>query len=162
MLELLTYLRANGFKTFIVSGGGTEFLRAFAEITYGVPPEQVIGSSGKLKFEIRNGKPVLIKLPEIDFISDNVAKPAAIQKHIGRRPIASFGNSDGDLEMLQWTSAGEGARFALLIHHTDATREWAYDTSPMGKLDKALDEANANGWTVVDMMRDWRRVFPFE
>ena len=162
MLELLTYLRANGFKTFIVSGGGTEFLRAFAEITYGVPPEQVIGSSGKLKFEIRNGKPVLIKLPEIDFIDDSVGKPAAIQKHIGRRPIASFGNSDGDLEMLQWTSAGEGARFALLIHHTDATREWAYDTSPMGKLDKALDEANANGWTVVDMMRDWRRVFPFE
>jgi phosphoglycolate phosphatase-like HAD superfamily hydrolase len=162
MLELLTYLRANGFKTFIVSGGGNEFMRAFAETTYGVPPEQVIGSSGKVKFEMRNGKPVLIKLPEIDFIDDSVGKPAAIQKHIGRRPIASFGNSDGDLEMLQWTSAGKGARFALLIRHTDATREWAYDTSPMGRLDKALDEANAKGWTVVDMMSDWRRVFPFE
>jgi phosphoglycolate phosphatase-like HAD superfamily hydrolase len=162
MLELLTYLRANGFKTFIVSGGGNEFMRAFAEITYGVPPEQVIGSSVKVKFEMRNGKPVLIKLPEIDFINDNVGKPAAIQKHIGRRPISSFGNSDGDLEMLQWTSAGKGARFALLIHHTDATREWAYDNSPMGKLGKALDEANAKGWTIVDMARDWRRVFPFE
>jgi len=162
MLELLAYLRANGFKTFIVSGGGNEFMRAFAEITYGVPPEQVIGSSVKVKFEMRNGKPVLIKLPEIDFINDNVGKPAAIQKHIGRRPIASFGNSDGDLEMLQWTSAGKGARFALLIHHTDATREWAYDNSPMGKLDKALDEANAKGWTIVDMARDWRQVFPFE
>ena len=127
MLELLTYLRANGFKTFIVSGGGIEFMRAFAEKTYGVPPEQVIGSSGKLKFEMRDGEPVLIKLPEIDFVDDNVGKPAAIQKHIGRRPIASFGNTDGDLEMLQWTTAGKGARFALLVHHTDATREWAYD-----------------------------------
>jgi hypothetical protein len=135
---------------------------AGAETTYGVCPEQVIGSSGRLRFEIRNGKPVLIKLPEIDFINDNVGKPAAIQKHIGRRPIASFGNSDGDLEMLQWTSAGKGPRFALLIHHTDATREWAYDYSPMWKLDKALDEANAKGWTVVDMTRDWRRVFAFE
>jgi phosphoglycolate phosphatase-like HAD superfamily hydrolase len=154
MLELLTYLRVNGFKTFIVSGGGNEFMRAFAEMTYGVPPEQVIGSSGKLKFEMRNGKPVLIKLPEIDFINDNVGKPAAIQKHIGRRPIAAFGNSDGDLEMLQWTSAGKGARLALLVHHTDAIREWAYDSSPMGKLDKALDEAHAKGWTVVDMTRD--------
>jgi hypothetical protein len=163
MLELLTYLRANGFKTFIVSGGGIEFMRAFAEITYGVPPEQVIGSSGKLKFEMKNGKPVLLKIPEIDFVDENVGKPAAIQKHIGRRPIASFGNSDGDLEMLQWTSAGKGARFALLIRHTDATREWAYDrNSPIGKLDKALDEANAKGWTVVDMTSDWRRVFPFE
>jgi phosphoglycolate phosphatase-like HAD superfamily hydrolase len=162
MLELLTYLRANGFKIFIVSGGGNEFIRAFAEMTYGVPPEQVIGSSGKLKFEMRNGTPVLIKIPEIDFINDNVGKPAAIQKHIGRRPIASFGNSDGDLEMLQWTSAGKGARFALLVHHTDANREWAYDNSPMGKLDKALDEAHVKGWTVVDMTSDWRRVFPFE
>ena len=162
MLELLAYLRVSGFKNFIVSGGGIEFMRAFAEMTYSVPPEQVIGSSGKLKFEMQNGKPVLIKIPEIDFINDNVGKPAAIQKHIGRRPIAAFGNSDGDLEMLQWTSGGKGARFALLVHHTDAIREWAYDKSPMGKLDKALDEANAKGWTVVDMMRDWRRVFPFE
>jgi phosphoglycolate phosphatase-like HAD superfamily hydrolase len=162
MLELLSYLRTNGFKTFIVSGGGIEFMRAFAEKTYGVPPEQVIGSSGKLKFEMRNGEPVLIKIPEIDFVNDNVGKPAAIQKHIGRRPIASFGNSDGDLEMLQWTSAGKGARFGLVVHHTDATREWAYDAAPMGKFGRVLDESNAKGWTVVDMARDWRRVFPFE
>jgi len=163
MLELLTYLRANGFKTFIVSGGGIEFMRAFAEVTYGVPPEQVIGSSGKLKFEMRDGNPVLSKLPEIELVNDNFEKPAAIQKYIGRRPIAAFGNSDGDLEMLQWTTAGKGARFALLVHHNDATREWAYDREPsIGQLDKALDEANAKGWTVVDMKNDWRRVFPFE
>jgi phosphoglycolate phosphatase-like HAD superfamily hydrolase len=163
MLELLTYLRANGFKTFIVSGGGIEFMRAFAETTYGVPPQQIIGSSGKLKFEMRGGNPVLIKLSEIELLNDNVEKPAAIQKYIGRRPIAAFGNSDGDLEMLQWTTAGKGARFALLVHHNDATREWAYDRNPsIGQLDKALDEANAKGWTVVDMKDDWRRVFPFE
>jgi phosphoglycolate phosphatase-like HAD superfamily hydrolase len=163
MLELLTYLRAKGFKTFIVSGGGIEFMRAFAEVTYGVPPEQVIGSSGKLKFEMRDGQPVLSKLPEIELVNDNVEKPAAIQKFIGRRPIAAFGNSDGDLEMLQWTAAGTGARFALLIHHNDAIREFAYDRTPsIGQLDKALDEANAKGWTVVDMKNDWRSVFPFE
>jgi phosphoserine phosphatase len=163
MLELLAYLRANGFKTFIVSGGGVEFMRAFAEITYGVPPEHVIGSSGRLRFEMQDGEPVLVKLHEIDVVNDSVEKPAAIQKHIGRRPIAAFGNSDGDLEMLQWTTAGKGARFALLIRHTDATREWAYDRNPsIGQLDKALDEANAKGWTVVDMKNDWRRVFPFE
>jgi phosphoserine phosphatase len=163
MLELLAYLRDNGFKTFIVSGGGIEFMRTFAEITYGVPPEQVIGSSGKLKYEMRDGEPVLTKLLEIDLIDDTVEKPAAIQKHIGRRPIAAFGNSDGDLEMLQWTIAGKGARLAMLIHHADATREWAYDRNwPIAKLDKALDEANAKGWTVVDMKNDWRRVFPFE
>ena len=163
MLELLAYLRANGFKTFIVSGGGIEFMRAFAEVTYGVPPEQVIGSSGKLKFEMRDGQPVLIKLPEIELVNDNVEKPAAIQKFIGRRPIAAFGNSDGDLEMLQWTVAGTGARFALLVHHNDAIREFAYDRTPsIGQLDKALDEANAKGWTVVDMKNDWRRIFPFE
>jgi phosphoserine phosphatase len=163
MLELLAYLRANGFKTFIVSGGGIEFMRTFAEVTYGVPPEQVIGSSGKLKFEIRDGQPVLTKLVEIEILDDNVVKPAVIQNHIGRRPIASFGNSDGDLAMLQWTTAGKGARFAMLVHHTDAAREWAYDRAPsMGQLDKALDEANAKGWTVVDMKNDWRRIFPFE
>jgi len=163
MLELLGYLQANGFKTFIVSGGGVEFMRTFAEITYGVPPEQVIGSSGKLKFEMRDGKPVLVKLPQIEVVDDSVEKPAAIQKHIGRRPIASFGNSDGDLEMLQWTTAGKGARFALLVHHNDATREWAYDRNPsIGQLDKALDEAAVKGWTVVDMKNDWRRVFPFQ
>jgi hypothetical protein len=161
MLELLTYLRAKGFKTFIVSGGGIEFMRAFAEVTYGVPPEQVIGSSGKLKFEMRDGQPVLSKLPEIELINDNVEKPAAIQKFIGRRPIAAFGNSDGDLEMLQWTAAGTGARFALLVHHNDAIREFAYDRAPsIGQLDKALDEANAKGWTIVDMKNDWRRIFP--
>ena len=163
MLELLAYLRANGFKTFIVSGGGIEFMRAFAEVTYGVPPEQVIGSSGKLKFEMRDGQPMLTKLPEIELVNDNVEKPAAIQKFIGRRPIAAFGNSDGDLEMLQWTVAGKGARFALLVHHNEAIREWAYDRAPsIGQLDKALDEANAKGWTVVDMRNDWRRIFPFE
>jgi phosphoglycolate phosphatase-like HAD superfamily hydrolase len=163
MLELLTYLRTNDFKTFIVSAGGIEFMRTFAEMTYGVPPEQVIGSSGKLAFEMRDGSPVLVKLLEIEFVNDNAGKPVAIQKHIGRRPIASFGNSDGDLEMLQWTTAGTGARFAMLIQHTDMTREWAYDrNSPFGRLDKALDEAHAKGWTVVDMKNDWRRVFPFE
>jgi phosphoglycolate phosphatase-like HAD superfamily hydrolase len=163
MLELLTLLRANGFKTFIVSGGGIEFIRGFAEMTYGIPPEQVIGSSGRLAFEMRDGIPVLVKLLDIDFVNDNAGKPAGIQKHIGRRPIASFGNSDGDLEMLQWTTAGAGARFALLVHHTDVTREWAYDRhATFGRLDKALDEANAKGWTVVDMKNDWQRVFPFE
>jgi phosphoserine phosphatase len=163
MLELLAYLRANGFKTFIVSGGGIEFMRAFAEVTYGVPPEQVVGSSGKLKFEMRDGQPTLTKLPEIELVNDNVEKPAAIQKFIGRRPIAAFGNSDGDLEMLQWTAAGTGARFALLVHHTDEVREFAYDrVLSIGQLDKALDEANAKGWTVVDMKNDWRRIFPFE
>jgi phosphoserine phosphatase len=146
MLELLSYLRANGFKTFIVSGGGIEFMRAFAEVTYGVPPEQVIGSSGKLKFEMRDGQPVLRKLPEIELVNDNVEKPAAIQKFIGRRPIAAFGNSDGDLEMLQWTAAGTGARFALLVHHNDAIREFAYDRTPsIGQLDKALDECQYEG-----------------
>jgi haloacid dehalogenase-like hydrolase len=163
MLELLAYLRDNGFKTFIVSGGGVEFMRVFAEVAYGVPPEQVIGSSGKLKFEMRDGIPALIKLQEIDLLNDSNEKPAAIQKHIGRRPIAAFGNSDGDLQMLQWTTAGSGLRFALLIHHNDEVREWAYDRNPsIGQLDKALDEAEAKGWTVVDMKNDWRRIFPFE
>jgi phosphoserine phosphatase len=163
MLELLAFLRANGFKNFIVSGGGIEFMRAFSEVTYGVPPEQVIGSSGKLKFEMRDNGPVLTKLPEIEVVNDTAEKPAAIQKYIGRRPIAAFGNSDGDLEMLQWTTAGKGARLALLVHHNDAAREWAYDREPaIGQLDKALDEATANGWTVADMKNDWRRVFPFE
>ena len=152
MLELLAYLRANGFKTYIVSGGGIELMRVFAEKSYGVPPEQVIGSSGKLKFEMRDGEPVLIKLPEQAFNDDNVEKPVGIQQHIGR-----------DLEMLQWTSAGKGARFALLVHHTDATRARAYDrNSSVGRLDKAVDEANAKGRTVVDMKKDWRRVFSFE
>ncbi len=163
MLELLEYLRANGFKTFIVSGGGIEFMRTFAEQTYGIPHHQVIGSSGKLKFDIRDGNPVLLKLAEVNFIDDNAGKPVGIQHHIGRRPIAAFGNSDGDLQMLQWTTAGKGARLGLLVRHTDAGREWAYDrNSDIGRLDKALDEANEKGWTVVDMRNDWRRVFPLE
>jgi len=163
MLELLAYLRANGFKTFIVSGGGIEFMRPWTEKVYGIPPEQVIGSSIKTKFELRDGKPVLVRLPEVDFIDDKAGKPVAINQHIGRRPIAAFGNSDGDLQMLQWTTAGSGARFALLVHHTDAEREWAYDrTSSIGRLDKALDEAQAKGWTVVDMKNDWKIIFPFE
>ncbi|NOY41300.1 MAG: haloacid dehalogenase-like hydrolase [Planctomycetes bacterium] len=163
MLELLDYLRANGFKTYIVSGGGIEFLRVFAEEAYGIPPEQVIGSSIKTKFELRDGQPVIVRLPEIDFIDDKEGKPVAINKFIGRRPIAAFGNSDGDLQMLQWTAAGEGPRFCLLVHHTDAEREWAYDRdSHIGKLDKGLDEAKRRGWTVVDMKRDWNVVYPFE
>jgi phosphoglycolate phosphatase-like HAD superfamily hydrolase len=160
MLELLAYLRANGFKTFIVSGGGIEFMRAFAEQAYGIPPEQVIGSSGKLKFEMRNGKPVLVKLPQIDFVDDKDGKPVGIQKFIGRRPIAAFGNSDGDLQMLQWTTAGSGPRFALYVRHTDAEREWAYDRqSSIGRLDQGLTEAQAKGWTVVSMKDDWKTVF---
>jgi hypothetical protein len=163
MLELLAYLRANAFKTFIVSGGGIEFMRPWVEKTYGIPPEQVVGSSVKTKFEVRDGKRVLVRLPEVNFIDDNVGKPVGINQHIGRRPIAAFGNSDGDLQMLQWTTAGTGARFALIVHHTDAVREWAYDReSAIGKLDKALDEAKAKGWTVVDMKNDWKRIFPFE
>jgi phosphoglycolate phosphatase-like HAD superfamily hydrolase len=163
MLELLRYLRANGFKTFIVSGGGVEFMRVFAERAYGIPPEQVIGSSGKQKFELRDGRPVLVKLPALDFLDDKEGKPIAIQKIIGRRPLAAFGNSDGDLAMLQWTCAGPGARFCLYVHHTDEAREWAYDrNSHIGRLDKGLDEARAKGWTVTDMKRDWNVIFPFE
>jgi hypothetical protein len=161
MLELLAYLRANGFKTYIVSGGGIEFMRPWTEQVYGVPPEQVIGSSIKTQFEMRNGGPVLMRLPEADFIDDKAGKPVGIQKFIGRRPIAAFGNSDGDQQMLEWTAAGEGARLMLLVHHTDATREYAYDRqSSVGTLNKALDEASAKGWVVVDMKRDWKTVFP--
>jgi phosphoserine phosphatase len=163
MLELLEYLRANEFKTFIVSGGGVDFMRAFAEKTYGIPPEQVIGSTGKLQFEIRDGTPVLVKLPGAEFVDDKEGKPMAIQRYIGRRPIASFGNSDGDLQMLQWTGAGSGARLCLFVHHTDAEREWAYDReSSIGRFDKGLDEAAAKGWTVVDMKRDWKVIHPFQ
>lgn len=160
MLELLEYLRANGFKTYITSGGGIEFMRTFSEEVYGIPPEQVIGSSIKTKFKLLNGKPVLIRLPKMNFLDDKEGKPIAINQHIGRRPIAAFGNSDGDLQMLQWTMAGKGKRFALLVHHTDAKREWAYDRkSHIGHLDKALDEARAKGWTVVNMKQDWNRIF---
>lgn len=163
MLELMKYLRANGFKTYIVSGGGIEFLRVFAEDVYGIPPEQVIGSSIKTKFEFREGKPVIVRLPEIDFIDDKAGKPVAINKFIGRRPIAAFGNSDGDLQMLQWTTTSGGIRFGLLVHHTDAKREWAYDRkSNVGRLDVALDEAKQQGWTVMDMKLDWKTIYPFQ
>jgi len=163
MLELLTYLRESGFKTYIVSGGEADFMRPWAEKVYGIPPEQVVGSSVKLKLEMRDVHPVLMRLPEIDFVDDGPGKPVGIQKFIGRRPIAAFGNSDGDHQMLQWTAAGEGRRFMLLVHHTDAEREWAYDRqSPVGRLDKALDEAQSRGWTVVDMKKDWKKIFPFE
>ena len=163
MLEVLAYLRAKGFKTFIVSGGGIEFMRPWSEKVYDVPPEQVIGSSIKVKFEIHEGTPVLVRLPKIDFIDDKEGKPVAIHQQIGRRPIAAFGNSDGDLQMLQWTTAGQGPRFALYVHHTDIEREWAYDRkSNIGRLDKGLDEAQAKGWTVVDMKQDWKVIYPHE
>jgi phosphoglycolate phosphatase-like HAD superfamily hydrolase len=162
MLELVAYLRANGFKTFIVSGGGIDFMRPWTARVYGIPPEQVVGSSGKTKFEMRDTKPVLMRLPEVDFIDDGPGKPVGIHAHIGRRPIAAFGNSDGDLQMLEWAKGGSGVRFALIVHHTDAEREWAYDRkSSVGKLDKALDAAQAEGWTVVDMKNDWKKIFPF-
>jgi hypothetical protein len=163
MLELLAYLRTNGFKTFIVSGGGIEFMRPWTEKVYGIPPEQIVGSSIKTQFKLRDGKPVLVRLPEIDFIDVKAGKPVGIHKFIGRRPIAAFGNSDGDLQMLQWTTAGDGARFALIVHHTDAAREWAYDReSHIGKLDKALDEAPQRGWVVVYMKQDWKVIYPFQ
>jgi phosphoserine phosphatase len=162
MHELLAYVRAHGFKTYIVSGGGIEFMRPWTDKVYGVPPEQVIGSTIKTNFEQRDGKFVLFRLPEVDFIDDKTGKPVSINKFIGRRPIAAFGNSDGDLQMLQWTTAGEGPRFGLIVHHTDAEREWAYDRqSSIGHLDKALDEAAQRGWTVVSMKTDWKRIFPF-
>jgi hypothetical protein len=156
MLELLAYLRANGYKTFIVSGGGVEFMRPWADEVYGIPPEQIVGSSIKTKFEMRASGPVLVRLPQIDFIDDKAGKPVGINSHIGRRPIAAFGNSDGDLQMLEWTTAGHGARFALLVHHTDAAREYAYDKG----AEQALEEAKAKGWTVVDMKKDWKQVYP--
>jgi phosphoglycolate phosphatase-like HAD superfamily hydrolase len=161
MLELLAYLRGNGFKTYLVSGGGVEFMRPWAEQVYGIPPEQVVGSSGKLKLEVRDGRPVLVKLPEIDLIDDKEGKPVGIQQRIGRRPIAAFGNSDGDLQMLQWTTAGAGARFALFVHHDDAAREFAYDRNDkLQQFNIGWDEAIARKWTVVSMRGDWNTVFP--
>jgi phosphoserine phosphatase len=161
MLELLDLLRANGFRTYIVSGGGIEFMRAWVERVYGIPPEQVIGSSIETKFEMRASGPVLVRIPQVDFVDDNVGKPVGIHKFIGRRPLLAFGNSDGDHQMLQWTAAGGGLRLMGLVHHTDAEREWAYDRdSLVGRLDRALDEAREKGWTVVDMKRDWRVVYP--
>jgi len=161
MLELIAFLRVNGFKTFIVSGGGIEFMRPWSQTIYGVPPEQVIGSSIKTKFDMRNGSPVLVRLPEIDFIDDKDGKPVAIQKFIGRRPIAAFGNSDGDLQMLQWTTAGSGRRLGVIVHHDDSEREYAYDRqSKIGQLNTALDDASAQKWVVVSMKSDWSRIFP--
>jgi phosphoserine phosphatase len=163
MLELLDFLRANGFRTYIVSGGGIEFMRPWVEDVYGIPPEQVIGSSIETKFEMRDSGPVLVRIPKVDFVDDNEGKPVGIHKFIGRRPILAFGNSDGDHQMLQWTAAGDGARLMGLVHHTAADREWAYDReSHVGRQDKALDEAREKGWTVVDMAREWRAVYPWE
>jgi phosphoserine phosphatase len=163
MLEVLSLMRQYEFKTFIVSGGGIEFMRPWVPRIYGIPPEQVIGSSIKTRFEMRDGRPVLFRLAEVDFVDDKAGKPVGINGHIGRRPIAAFGNSDGDLQMLQWATMGGSPAFGLLVHHTDAEREYAYDRkTPFGRLDLALDAASANNWRVVDMKRDWRRVFAFE
>jgi phosphoserine phosphatase len=161
MLELLAYLRANGFKTFIVSGGGVEFMRAFADRVYGVQPEQVVGSTVATVFDDAGGAPVLKREAKINFIDDKAGKPVGINAHIGRRPIAAFGNSDGDFQMLEWTTAGAGPRFGLIVHHDDDAREAAYDrASPVGRLDRALDEAPGRGWSVVSMKKDWKTVFP--
>ena len=163
MQELLAYLRANGFKTFIVSGGSVEFMRPWVENAYGIPPEQVVGSQQEVKLKMKDGKPVLMRAPKFAFIDDGPGKPVGIYRHIGKRPIAAFGNSDGDLEMLQVTATGEGRRLAVIVRHDDADREFAYDRdSSVGRLDKALDEANASGWIVVSMKSDWKRIFPFE
>jgi phosphoserine phosphatase len=160
MRELLDYLRANGFKTWIVSGGGIEFMQPWAERVYGVPPEQVIGSSIQTKYEVRNGQPVLVRLPALNFVDDKAGKPVGIHQHIGRRPIAAFGNSDGDFEMLAWATGGAGARLGVIVHHDDAEREVAYDRkSHIGKLDRGLNEAAARGWTVISMKNDWKTVF---
>ena len=164
MLELLAYLRANGFKTFIVSGGGIEFMRPWTEKVYGIPPEQVVGSSIKTKYEMHDGKPVLMRLPKIDFIDDKAGKPIGINAHIGRRPIAAFGNSDGDQQMLEWTQAGSGERLMMLVHHDDAEREFAYGAkSHIGTFSDALmAEAKKDGWTVISMKDDWKRIFALE
>jgi len=162
MLELLSYLRANDFKTWIVSGGGIEFMRPWVEHVYGIPPEQVVGSSIKTKYEVNNGKPEIVRLPELDFLDDKAGKPVAINQHIGRRPIMAFGNSDGDFEMLEWTTAGKGARLGLIVHHTDAEREWAYDReSHIGKLDRGLDEAAERNWVLINMKDDWKTIFKY-
>jgi hypothetical protein len=163
MLEVLAYLRANGFKTFIVSGGGVEFMRPWTEKVYGVPPEQVVGSTIKVQYELRDGEPVLMRLPEVAFIDDKAGKPEGIHRAIGRRPIAALGNSDGDYEMLRWTTSASGLRLGLIVHHTDAAREWAYDRqSPVGRLERALDEAPDRGWIVMDMKKDWKVIYAFE
>lgn len=160
MLEVMSYLRASGFKTFVVTGGGVEFVRTFASDVYGVPPEQVIGSRIKARYEVRNGRPVIVRLPEIDSVDDHAGKPTAIQEAIGRKPIAAFGNSDGDFEMLEWTTSQRGQTLGVLIHHTDAEREWKYDRdADVGKLSRGLDEAAARHWLVTDMKTEWKVVF---
>ena len=160
-VELLEYLRANEFKTFIVSGGGIAFMRPITEQAYGIPPEQVVGSSIVTEFQVKDGKPELVRMPKINFVNDKAGKPVGIYQHIGRRPILAFGNSDSDIEMIKYTMGGKGRRLGLFVHHTDANREFAYDRkSHVGKLDKALDQADANGWIIVDMKKDWKEVFP--
>lgn len=160
MLELLDYLRANGYKTFIVSGGGIDFMRPWVEEVYGIPPDQVVGSSGKVKYEVNNGVPEIVKLPEINFIDDKEGKPVGIHQYIGKRPVFTAGNSDGDYAMLQWTTTGSGPRFGMIIHHTDSLREYAYDReSSIGRLNKGLDDAVANNWVVVDMKEDWKEIY---
>jgi phosphoglycolate phosphatase-like HAD superfamily hydrolase len=163
MLEVMAYLRTSGFKTYIVSGGGIEFMRPWTEQVYGVPPEQVIGSRAKVQYEVKNGQPALRRLPAVDLVDDRAGKPVGIHQTIGRRPIAAFGNSDGDFEMLEWTTAAKGPRFAMIVHHTDAAREWAYDrTSHIGTLARGLDEAGRRGWIVADMRQDWKVIYPFQ
>ena len=163
MLELLAYLQANDFKTFIVSGGGIEFMRPWVEEAYGIPRDQVVGSSIKTEFVLVDGEPQIRRLPELDFIDDKEGKPVGIHKFIGRKPVFCSGNSDGDLQMMQYTDSGKGSRFMLYVHHTDAEREWAYDgESHIGRLDKGLDEAIEKGWTVIDMKEDWEVIYPFQ
>jgi phosphoglycolate phosphatase-like HAD superfamily hydrolase len=163
MLELLAYLRANDYQTFIVSGGGVEFMRPWAEGAYGIPPSQIVGSSGRTEFRLDGDKAEILKLPAVEFVDDGPGKPVGINRFIGKRPILAAGNSDGDLQMLQWTTLSDGPRLGILIHHTDAAREWAYDReSDVGRLDKALDEAPKRGWLVIDMKTDWRVIYPFE
>ena len=163
MLELLNYLRANGFKTFIVSGGGVEFMRPWVEDVYGIPKDQVVGSSIKTEFVVEDGEPSINRLAEIDFIDDKAGKPIGIHKFIGRKPVFASGNSDGDLQMMQWAASNKYKSFVLYVHHTDSVREWAYDReSHIGRLDKGLDEANENGWTIIDMQKDWKVIYPFQ
>lgn len=163
MVELLNYLRTNGYKTIIVSGGGVDFMRPWAEQAYGIPPDQVVGSSGKVKYDAINGKPVLIKLPEINFVDDKEGKPVGIHQYIGKRPVFTAGNSDGDYAMLQYTSTGSGPHFGMIVHHNDSIREWAYDrSSSVGRLVKGLDDAQKYSWLIVDMKQDWKKIFPFE
>jgi hypothetical protein len=163
MLEVLSFLRANGFKTFIVSGGGIEFMRPWTERVYGIPPEQVVGSSIKTKYEVRNSVPELVRLPELDFIDDKAGKPVGINSHIGRRPIAAFGNSDGDFEMIEWSTAGGGARLGAFVHHDDVAREYAYDRKThFGKLDRGLDEAPKRGWSLISMKNEWKTIFQWQ